>query len=223
MERAYEKSVGTALVVLGLAILLFGFVTAYQDLQGLPSDKAPTAKFAWSVSGLQATLTDSSNANGGSITTVYWTFGDGTSNSSPSPTHTYATPGSYNVTLQIQDDHGGSAQSTAVLAVGPAATGSGTSSPSGPVGNQTNVGSFLGPVLGGVSGAVKIGETFVLLVVVWLIGATILRAGWNLITPKAETISVRVRPRSLQVEPVTPPAAALAAPPPSPPSPPSTP
>jgi len=36
----------------------------------------------------------------------------------------------------------------------------------------------------------------------YLVGASILKAGWNLITPKAETIQVRVKPRSLQVEPV---------------------
>ena len=35
-----------------------------------------------------------------------------------------------------------------------------------------------------------------------LAGAIILKAGWNLVTPKAETIQVRVKPKSLAVEPV---------------------
>ncbi len=76
---------------------------------------------------------------------------------------------------------------------------------------------------------------FTFLIVEYLVGATILKAGWNLITPKAETIQVRVKPRSLQVEPVgasvptasTAPAAATAPPaassgPESGPSPPGT-
>jgi hypothetical protein len=38
--------------------------------------------------------------------------------------------------------------------------------------------------------------------IMYLVGAAILKAGWNLITPKSETLSVRVKPKSLQVEPV---------------------
>ena len=218
MERAYEKSLGTALVAVGVGILLFGFVMAYQDIQGLPSAKSPTARFNWSVNGFQATFTDTSSAGGASITTVYWTFGDGASNSSASTSHTYGSPGSYNVTLQVQDANGASAQSTAALVISGTGSNSGSSSASGPAGNQSNIGSLLGPLLGGVSGLVKTVETFVFLLVIWLVGASILRGGWNLVTPKAETISVRVRPRSLQVEPVAPPPAPAASPPPSPPS-----
>ncbi|HYA58348.1 MAG TPA: hypothetical protein VEH57_07840 [Thermoplasmata archaeon] len=43
--------------------------------------------------------------------------------------------------------------------------------------------------------------TFMFLGIEYLVGASILKAGWNLITPKAETIQVRVKPKSLQVEP----------------------
>lgn len=218
MERAYERSLGTALVAVGVALLLFGFVLAYEDLQALPSGKAPTARFAWSVTGFTATLNDTSSAGGSSLTTVYWTFGDGASNSSPTTTHTYPRAGTYNVTLQIQDSSGGSAESTATLAVSGSGSSSGSSSPSQPIGNGTNLGSVLGPVLGGVSGMVKTLESFVYLVVFWLVGGSILRAGWNLITPKAETISVRVRPRSLQLDPGPAPGPAPAAGPTPPPS-----
>ena len=49
-----------------------------------------------------------------------------------------------------------------------------------------------------------------------LAGALILKAGWNLVTPKAETIQVRVKPKSLAVEPVgysIPPSTASSSPP----------
>lgn len=216
MERAYEKTVGTVLVALGVGILLFGFVTAYDELHGLPSNKAPTAKFSWAESGFSVTFTDESSGSGASISTVYWSFGDGSSSSSASPSHTYSGNGPFNVTLQIQDENGASAQSTAELALGPTTTASGSSSPSGPVGNGTNTNSVLGSLFGGLSGVEHTAQTFALLLVVWLIGGAILRGGWNLVTPKAETISVRVRPRSLQVEPAvpapSPPAPAPAAP-----------
>lgn len=117
MERKLEKTLGTALVAVGLAILLFAFFQAYQYTQSPPS-------------------------------------------------------GQYNI-----------------FSLG----GSG--------GNGSSIsGSFNGIFL----------ATFMFLIIEYFVGASILKAGWNLVTPKAETIQVRVKPRSLQVEPVdaaTPPSA----------------
>jgi len=45
-------------------------------------------------------------------------------------------------------------------------------------------------------------STFVFLIIQCLVGAFILKAGWNLITPKAETIQVRIKPKYLRLEPV---------------------
>lgn len=200
MEHAYERSVGTALTAVGVVLLLVGFVLAFQSIQGLPSTAPPTAQFQWTLNGTTASFTDRSTASGAAITTTYWSFGDGSSTSSASPSHVYPSSGSYLVTLEIQDANGASARSVAQLLVG-SGSAAGSSGPSGSVtGNGSSPLSSLGNALGSVPGAVKTLETFLLLLVVWLVGASILRAGWNLITPKAETISVRVRPRSLQVE-----------------------
>jgi len=117
MERAYDRALGTALVAIGLGLLLYGFVQAYDYGMHPPS-------------------------------------------------------GTYNI-VQFHTN-----------------SGNGT--------NLTFNGRFV--------------EAFTFLGIEYLVGASILRAGWNLITPKAETISVRVKPRSLQVEPVGPP------PPPPPPA-----
>jgi hypothetical protein len=130
MDRAFEKRFGTALVALGLGILLFGFAQAYEYTQHPPSGQYTLFKL------------------GGS---------------------------------------GG--------------------------GNSTINGSFNGlPVV-----------ILTFLVIEYLVGATILKAGWNVITPKAETIQVRVKPRSLQVEPVGPSVAPTSAPTPSTQPPPVTP
>jgi len=128
MERAYERSLGTALAAIGLGILLFGFVQAYDYAQ-----HPPTGNY------------------------TIFTFGGGGGGG------------------------GGSAN-----------------------------GSFNGRFV----------ATFAFLGIEYLVGASILRAGWNLVTPKAETISVRVKPRSLQVEPAGY-SAAPTSPPPSTPTGPS--
>jgi PKD repeat protein len=46
-----------------------------------------------------------------------WSFGDGGSASGVNATHEYRTAGSYNVTLRVTDDRGGSAQTSQTLAV----------------------------------------------------------------------------------------------------------
>lgn len=204
MQSQYERAIGTAVLVVGVGLLLFGFYQAYTDIQHLPTDQAPTASFTWSVTGNTVSLHDTSTASAGSITTLYWSFGDGNSSSAVAPTHTYTNGGSYNVTLMIQDSNGNSAQSVALISVGTGASGSGGGSPSQSIGGGSGLGSVLSPIFGGVSGMLKTTETFVFLIVEYLVGASILKAGWNLITPKAETIQVRVKPRSLQVEPVEP-------------------
>ncbi len=121
MERVWERGLGTALVAVGLGLLLFGFVQAYDYTLHPPS-------------------------------------------------------GTYNV-FSLSGGGGG---------------------------NSSINGTFNGRFL----------VTFTFLGIEYLVGASILKAGWNLVTPKAETISVRVKPRSLQVEPADAPAAV------SPPSPP---
>jgi hypothetical protein len=129
MERAYDRTLGTALVAVGLGLLLFAFVQAYDYTLHPPS-------------------------------------------------------GTYNIV-----NFGGS---------GGGGGGNGSGGGSGSVNGSFN-GRFV--------------EAFTFLGIEYLVGAAILKGGWNLITPKAETISVRVKPKSLQVEPVLPPAVA---PPPEP-------
>jgi chitodextrinase len=50
----------------------------------------------------------------GSIASVEWDFGDGTTSNDPNPTHTYTEPGLYEVTLTVTDDHGLTAQDTSI-------------------------------------------------------------------------------------------------------------
>jgi hypothetical protein len=203
MERAHERILGTILVALGVALLLFAFLHAFSLLGQVPSASSssePQAAFSWTVNGYNLTVTDQSRAGSSPITSTYWTFGDGGSSSSQNTTHLYATkPAGFNISLTVEDKNGNVEQSNATIRVGNGATSSGVGSPSLPPGG--GLGSILGGKLGGsLSGIASIAESFILLLVMWMVGASILKAGWNLITPKAETIQVRVKPKSLQVE-----------------------
>ena len=100
-------------------------------------DAAPTALFSISPSAARTGApvgfnAGSSNDAIGAITGYSWNFGDGTTASGPSPSHTYASPGNYTVALTVTNDAGQSATSSqtvpvyaapsAAFSVAPAAT-----------------------------------------------------------------------------------------------------
>ncbi len=79
---------------------------------------APTANFSATTSGLTATFTDSSTDIDGTIVSRNWNFGDSTSSTSTNPSHTYATAGTYNVTLTVTDNSGLTHSKTVAVTVG---------------------------------------------------------------------------------------------------------
>jgi PKD repeat protein len=46
------------------------------------------------------------NYSTGTISSYLWNFGDGTTSNSPNPTHTYSSPGTYNLSLQVSNNFG---------------------------------------------------------------------------------------------------------------------
>jgi PKD repeat protein len=89
---------------------------------GEPYNEPPTASFTSSANGLTATFDGSASADpDGSIAASNWDFGDGTTGSGASVTHTYGTPGTYRVQLTVTDARG--ATGTASRAIGIAANG----------------------------------------------------------------------------------------------------
>jgi PKD repeat protein len=80
---------------------------------GGTANKPPVAAFSWTpvspVSGAPTRFDASASTDDGSIVKWVWAFGDGGAKDTASgkiANHTYATPGSFGVTLWVTDDFG---------------------------------------------------------------------------------------------------------------------
>jgi PKD repeat protein len=208
MERKYEIFLGTGVLAVGIVILLFVFsmmLPIAKDpgnfLRGqMPEEEQeqpPQCSFNWNSNDLNVDFTDSSTEGSASITSYSWDFGDGDTDSQRNPTHTYGNPQGYNVRLTVRDANGVSATATAMVNPNMPGQNSG--------GSQSEGTGDMGFSLDFTPFAIAMVFS-IAYIILFLIGASILKAGWNLITPKAETISVRVKPKHLQVEPVERPA-----------------
>jgi len=70
-----------------------------------PGNLPPDADFTFTTNGLTAVFTDASTDDG-SVVAWSWDFGDGTGSTEQHPSHTYAAPGTYQVSLTVTDDQG---------------------------------------------------------------------------------------------------------------------
>jgi PKD repeat protein len=78
-----------------------------------PENAAPSAAFTATPSGLQVAVDGSASADAdGSIASYDWAFGDGTTGTGATASHTYATAGTYPVTLTVIDDAGATSETT---------------------------------------------------------------------------------------------------------------
>ncbi len=71
----------------------------------------PAASFTYTVDGRTLAFTNTSNY----ATSYSWDFGDGSTSTEESPTHTYATDGSFTITLTATNDLGSNTRSVDVL------------------------------------------------------------------------------------------------------------
>jgi Tol biopolymer transport system component len=74
-----------------------------------PPNDPPVADFdapSGAIAGSAASFTDQSTDADGTVVAWSWSFGDGATSSSRNPSHTYAAPGTYEVTLTVRDDDG---------------------------------------------------------------------------------------------------------------------
>lgn len=75
---------------------------------GSPTNRAPTAAFTTTTSGLTASVNGSSSTDpDGDALSYAWTFGDGATATGVTASRTYAAAGTYTVTLTVNDGRGG--------------------------------------------------------------------------------------------------------------------
>ena len=77
-----------------------------------PGNRPPQSDFNWDCENLACQFTDASTDDDGSIAGRSWSFGDGSTSEATNPSHTYAGPGSYTVTLTVSDDDGATDESS---------------------------------------------------------------------------------------------------------------
>jgi PKD repeat protein len=77
------------------------------DVTVAAANAAPTAAFSYSCTGLDCDFTDQSMDVDGNIVAWSWSFGDSSANSGArNPSHSYASAGTYAVSLRATDDDG---------------------------------------------------------------------------------------------------------------------
>lgn len=226
---------GLVLLLVGIGLLLTGFSiafrivsnpAAYIQSQIPPSiqenvSQGPRASFTFTIANLTVTFTNTSQPGDAALAIWEWDFGDGSRSNQPSPQHTYATNFSGFVRLTVRDanDKANSAVGNVQAFLGANSQGNSTVDP-GDIAGSIDFGAVFGPVVGILVAVAAVATTFLMLIIMWLVGATITKAGWNLIRPRPETIRIRVKPKHLEAEPVYPPQGMPpASEPPSPPPP----
>jgi PKD repeat protein len=90
----------------------------------------PVANFSFTTSNLIANFTDSSTDSDGTIASRAWNFGNGQTSTATNPSHTYASAGTYSVSLTVTDNSGASHSTTRSVTV---TSGGGGCTPSGTV------------------------------------------------------------------------------------------
>ena len=77
----------------------------------------PVANFGVATNGLTASFTDSSTDSDGTIASRSWNFGDAGTSTATNPSHTYATGGTYSVSLTVTDNGGATNTKTSSVTV----------------------------------------------------------------------------------------------------------
>jgi len=226
---------GIVLVIGGTVLLAVTFFTAYgiardpsafivsQASHFNTTSSGPAASFTWTTQGYNATFRDTSSDNGSTIRSWVWGFGDGTTYSGETPpVHAYAVTCAQcteNVTLTITDQAGRQSIASASVQVQRTGTDGGVGVSSSSLLSSLDLGGFLSTLAGPFE---SIFLLFLGLLIMFLVGGALTRAGWNLLRPRPETIQLRVKPKSLLREwEFVPPVVSSGAPPgPNPPGPP---
>lgn len=104
------------------------------------ANQQPTASFTSSCSGQSCSYDGSGSIDAdGTITSWAWAFGDGTTATGAQPSHVYAAPGTYQVTLTVTDENGGTGTTTQPVVIQGGTSQIGYRDSTGKVTNATSI------------------------------------------------------------------------------------
>lgn len=225
--NGYERLWATILIVVGVALLGVVFVSAfaivndpggyYDEWVSAEGLEGPEAAFDWASSDLVVEFMDTSSIGDADLERWVWDFGDGAESADPSPSHRFAEEGEFAVTLNVVDENGlvSQAEATVGIEAGTANSGHGALGLSDLADSVTDT----------VERAAKGGSVVLLVigmfVVLTMIGGRLVRQGVRALRPIPERISVKLRPKKLELAMAesrdeTPSTTEVATPPPSP-------
>src|SRR6184192_2635496 len=90
-----------------------------QSITVAPPNTPPTAAFTSSCTALACSFTSTSTDPDGIVAGWSWSFGDGATATVANPSHTYATGGTYTVSLTVTDNSGGTGSTSQSITVTP--------------------------------------------------------------------------------------------------------
>lgn len=199
--------IGLVLIIVGIIIMLFVFSQAMnlafssgdffrEQLPGEEAVSGPTSDFRWDTDDLNVTFEDRSSEGDGNIVSWEWDFGDTNQDNDQNPSHTYNNEGNYQVSLRIEDDNGKISKATGEVFLQQGNQLSGSSIGGIPeISFDVNVNNILVPI--GL--AILVG---ILFIVMFLVGAAITKAGWNIMKPKPERLNIKLKPKEVQIQQV---------------------
>ena len=198
-EETYGMIWGSVLLVLGLVILLFIFLSVNEMVQNpvekldewVPEEiKDPTTLFSWSSNNMSVNFNDASTEGSGEITSWQWDFGDGSSSDEKNPSHQYSSYGDYTVSLEVEDANGKNNSADTKVSINEGS-------------NEGQTQSVMSLDLG-LDTAFKRFAVIALYTgsygVMVMIGGKLALAGCRLLRPMPKTVKIRVKSKDVEVE-----------------------
>jgi PKD repeat protein len=112
-------------IIITASLLAFSAAAEAKSLNGRGTAAAPpsppVANFTLNpTSGTAALTVQFTNTSTGTIITTQWDFGDGASDTSTNPSHTYTKAGTFNAKLTVSNSSGSSSKTASVIVTAPA-------------------------------------------------------------------------------------------------------
>lgn len=197
--------IGIFLLVSGIVILLWVLTSAMAIVQSpgayfeeqFPQEEentqGPNAQFSWDTNDLSVDFRDKSKEGDAPISSWEWDFGDGETSNDQNPQHTFQSNGDYEVSLTVEDENGESSTTYSDVNVALGNNGGGRSEPEDGDISFDFDSNFIVPL----AAAFLLG---MLHLVMFLIGAALVKGGWNLIKQGPSTLKLKIKPKRLEVE-----------------------